>query len=183
MRTWVLVVSGVVALCAPVLGHHSYSELYIEADTIEVEGEVIEFQYRNPHSWIHVMGQEAFGEAEALRRRVGQRVASRARRHHRAHAESGRHRPHLGEPEPQPERQSHPPQTHRAPSRSLEVGRSGRSEPEATIAVTLAARTAEPESLVSVYKTPDYELITKCHRSARVRWWPCRFFRRRAPGT
>ena len=32
MRTWVLVVSGVVALCAPVLGHHSYSELYIEAD-------------------------------------------------------------------------------------------------------------------------------------------------------
>ena len=62
MRTWVLVVSVVVALCAPVLGHHSYSELYIEADTIEVEGEVIEFQYRNPHSWIHVMGQEAFGK-------------------------------------------------------------------------------------------------------------------------
>jgi hypothetical protein len=62
MRTWVLVVSGVVALCAPVLGHHSYSELYLESDTIEVEGEVIEFQYRNPHSWIHVMGQETFGK-------------------------------------------------------------------------------------------------------------------------
>ena len=46
------------ALCAPVLGHHSFSELYLETDTIEVEGEVIEFQYRNPHSWIHVMGQE-----------------------------------------------------------------------------------------------------------------------------
>ena len=44
MRTWVLVVSGVVALCAPVLGHHSYTELYNEADTNEVQGEVIQFQ-------------------------------------------------------------------------------------------------------------------------------------------
>jgi len=60
-RSWWLVLGGVVILCAPVLGHHSYSELYIEADTIEVEGEVVEFQYRNPHSWIHVMAQEAFG--------------------------------------------------------------------------------------------------------------------------
>jgi Family of unknown function (DUF6152) len=61
VRTWVLVVSGVVVFCAPVLGHHSYSEYYLEADTIEIEGEVIEFQYRNPHSWVHVMGQEGVG--------------------------------------------------------------------------------------------------------------------------
>jgi uncharacterized protein DUF6152 len=64
MRTWVLVVIAVVALCAPVRGHHSFAEYYIEADTIEVEGEVIEFQYRNPHSWIHVMGREGFGQAK-----------------------------------------------------------------------------------------------------------------------
>jgi hypothetical protein len=56
-----LVVSGVVVLCAPVLGHHSYTELYLESDTVEVEGEVIEFQYRNPHAWIHVMAQEGLG--------------------------------------------------------------------------------------------------------------------------
>ena len=62
MRTWVLVVSGVVVLCAPVLGHHSLSEYYLEADTIEVEGEVVEFQFRNPHSWVHIMGQEVFGK-------------------------------------------------------------------------------------------------------------------------
>jgi hypothetical protein len=60
-RSWWLVLGGVVILCAPVLGHHSFSEYYIEADTIEVEGEVVEFQFRNPHSWIHVMAQEAFG--------------------------------------------------------------------------------------------------------------------------
>ena len=62
MRTSVLVAVGIVALCAPVRGHHSLSEYYIEADTIEVEGEVIEFQYRNPHSWVHIMGQEVFGK-------------------------------------------------------------------------------------------------------------------------
>ena len=62
MRTWVLVVSGVVVLCAPVLGHHSLSEYYLESDTIEVEGEVVEFQFRNPHSWVHIMGQEVFGK-------------------------------------------------------------------------------------------------------------------------
>jgi len=61
MRTWLLVVIGVAALCAPVQGHHSFAEYYIEADTIEIEGEVVEFQYKNPHSWIHVMAREPFG--------------------------------------------------------------------------------------------------------------------------
>lgn len=61
MRTCLLVVIGVAALCAPAQGHHSFAEYYLEADTIEIEGEVLEFQYKNPHSWVHVMGQEPFG--------------------------------------------------------------------------------------------------------------------------
>jgi hypothetical protein len=52
---------GIAVLGAPAQGHHSFAEYYIESDTIEVEGEVLEFQYKNPHSWIHVMAQEAFG--------------------------------------------------------------------------------------------------------------------------
>jgi hypothetical protein len=64
MRTLLLVVIGVAALSAPAHGHHSFAEYYIEADTIEVEGEVIEFQYKNPHSWIHVMAREPFGGAK-----------------------------------------------------------------------------------------------------------------------
>lgn len=61
MRTWLLVLTGVAVLCVPAQGHHSFAEYYLETDTIEVEGEVLEFQYKNPHSWIHVMGQESFG--------------------------------------------------------------------------------------------------------------------------
>ena len=61
VRTWLLVGIGVAVLCAPAQGHHSFGEYYIESDTIEVEGEVLEFQFKNPHSWIHIMGQETFG--------------------------------------------------------------------------------------------------------------------------
>ena len=48
-------------LSAPLLAHHNFADLYLEADTIEIDGEVVEFQYRNPHSWIHVQAQDAFG--------------------------------------------------------------------------------------------------------------------------
>ena len=52
-------------LCAPLLGHHSFAVYYIEQYTIEVEGNIVEFQYRNPHSWVHVLGQETFGRPKA----------------------------------------------------------------------------------------------------------------------
>src|SRR2546425_409380 len=61
--TWVaLVLSGAMIVGAPVMAHHSFATYYLEEDTIEVEGEVVEFQFRNPHSWIHVLGQEPFGK-------------------------------------------------------------------------------------------------------------------------
>jgi hypothetical protein len=69
MRRWLTrfarggFVLGIVAsaLGPPLLAHHSFSVYYIEADTIEIEGDVIEFQYKNPHAWIFVQGTEAFG--------------------------------------------------------------------------------------------------------------------------
>jgi hypothetical protein len=45
--------------------HHSFAVYYIETDTIEVEGNIVEFQYQNPHSGIHIVGQEAFGRPKA----------------------------------------------------------------------------------------------------------------------
>ena len=51
----------VMTLSAPLLAHHNFADVYLEADTIDIEGEVVEFQYRNPHSWIHVQAQDAFG--------------------------------------------------------------------------------------------------------------------------
>ena len=71
---------GVVALvlalaAAPLLAHHSFATMYLEQDTLEIEGEVVEFQYVNPHSWLHVDGQDPFGR----RRTYAAEWASRAR--------------------------------------------------------------------------------------------------------
>ena len=42
----------------PVLAHHSFAVSYLEKDSIEIEGEVVEFQYKNPHVFIMVQGTE-----------------------------------------------------------------------------------------------------------------------------
>jgi hypothetical protein len=62
---WALVLIEVAIVCAPLLAHHSFASYYIEADTIEIEGDVVEFQYKNPHAWLHLVGQENFGKPKA----------------------------------------------------------------------------------------------------------------------
>ena len=52
---------GLLAAAAPLVAHHSYAALYFEDETIEVEGEILEFQYQNPHSWVHVTAVDPFG--------------------------------------------------------------------------------------------------------------------------
>jgi hypothetical protein len=50
----------------PALAHHSFAVTYIESDTIEIEGDVVEFQYRNPHAWLMIQGTEkgGFGQSK-----------------------------------------------------------------------------------------------------------------------
>lgn len=62
---WVLILGGLLSLGTPLVAHHSFSTYYLEDDTIEIEGDVIEFQYKNPHSWVHMKGRDVFGR-EAL---------------------------------------------------------------------------------------------------------------------
>jgi len=57
----VVVLSAALILSARLQGHHSFADYYLEKDTIEIEGEIVEFQYKNPHSWIHVQGRDNFG--------------------------------------------------------------------------------------------------------------------------
>jgi len=43
------------------LAHHAFAVVYLEQDTIEIEGDVVEFQYKNPHAWVFVQGRERGG--------------------------------------------------------------------------------------------------------------------------
>jgi hypothetical protein len=56
-----LVLAGLVCLSTPAAAHHSFSQYYLEKDTLQVEGDIVEFQFKNPHSWIFVQGQDSFG--------------------------------------------------------------------------------------------------------------------------
>ena len=57
-RQLALVLTLFAAVGAPAVAHHAFATYYLEEDTIEVEGRILEFQYKNPHSWIHVEGEE-----------------------------------------------------------------------------------------------------------------------------
>lgn len=55
-------IAAAVATAAPVFAHHSFAEFYLEKDTVDIEGEVVQFQYKNPHSYLFVEAPDAFGE-------------------------------------------------------------------------------------------------------------------------
>jgi uncharacterized protein DUF6152 len=62
-----LAAGGVILMpSARALAHHSFAVVYLEQDTIEIEGDVVEFQYRNPHAWIFVQGTEKGGLGEKI---------------------------------------------------------------------------------------------------------------------
>jgi hypothetical protein len=45
----------------PALSHHSFAAVYQSEESVTVEGKVVQFQYRNPHSVLHVLATDASG--------------------------------------------------------------------------------------------------------------------------
>ena len=41
--------------------HHSFAATYVEDQSVTIEGELVQFLFRNPHSFIHVMVKEKDG--------------------------------------------------------------------------------------------------------------------------
>jgi hypothetical protein len=51
----------VLALGTQVLAHHSFAATYLEAESVTIEGQIVQFLLRNPHSFVHVMVKEPDG--------------------------------------------------------------------------------------------------------------------------
>jgi len=49
------------ALSTPVLAHHSFAATYMEDQSVTIEGEIVQFLLRNPHSFVHVNVKEQDG--------------------------------------------------------------------------------------------------------------------------
>jgi hypothetical protein len=61
MRTLLLPVIGVVLLAASAAAHHSYSATYDVAKEVTLEGKLLQFVYRNPHSFVTVQAPDQKG--------------------------------------------------------------------------------------------------------------------------
>ena len=44
-----------------VTAHHSFAATYLEDQSVTIEGELVQFLFRNPHSFVHVMVKEKDG--------------------------------------------------------------------------------------------------------------------------
>jgi hypothetical protein len=61
------VVALALAMAASAAGahaHHSFAATYDESKMVTVEGKLIQFQFRNPHSFVHLMVADANGQEQ-----------------------------------------------------------------------------------------------------------------------
>jgi hypothetical protein len=50
------------AAAGQVSAHHSFAATYFEDRTMQIEGKLVQFQFRNPHSFIHVEVKDDKGQ-------------------------------------------------------------------------------------------------------------------------
>jgi hypothetical protein len=58
LATWTLVTLG---LTVSVSGHHSFAAYYFEDQSIQVEGNIVEVQFKAPHTWVLINSRAASG--------------------------------------------------------------------------------------------------------------------------
>jgi len=64
MKRYLLGMVAVAALAvsgARLSAHHSFAATYIEDESVTIEGELVQFLLRNPHSYVHLMVKEKDG--------------------------------------------------------------------------------------------------------------------------
>ena len=56
-----LAVAAALVVAAQAYAHHSFAATYLEDKSVQIEGELVQFLFRNPHSFVHVMVKEKDG--------------------------------------------------------------------------------------------------------------------------
>lgn len=60
---WILAAVSALSISAA-YAHHSFTATYNENETIEIEGQLVQFMFRNPHAWVHVMAPDENGDMQ-----------------------------------------------------------------------------------------------------------------------
>ena len=74
-RACLTLLIGAAALGVPASAHHSFPAHYLEDQSVSIEGDLVQFEYRNPHTWVHVAAKDETGTI----RQVSAEWASAAR--------------------------------------------------------------------------------------------------------
>ena len=56
--------AGVLVSGATVYAHHSFAATYVTEKEVKIEGDLITFMFRNPHSFVHVMAPDEKGQMQ-----------------------------------------------------------------------------------------------------------------------
>src|SRR5262245_39351167 len=58
------VLAAAALLGAPAAAHHSFAATYNEDQKATIEGDIVQFQFRNPHSFLTVLAKDEKGESQ-----------------------------------------------------------------------------------------------------------------------
>ena len=64
MKLKIAVISAAALAATSAVAHHSFSATYDETAEISIEGTLVQFMFRNPHSWVHVLAPDEHGEMQ-----------------------------------------------------------------------------------------------------------------------
>ena len=65
-QKFLVLVVGVMMAGAPAYGHHSFAASYDESQSVSVQAQIVEFEYRNPHAWVHVDARDNDGRLQRI---------------------------------------------------------------------------------------------------------------------
>lgn len=63
-RLLVVLLTMLITAAAAPGAHHSFAATYDESKTVTIEGKMVQFLFRNPHSFVHVMAPDEQGETQ-----------------------------------------------------------------------------------------------------------------------
>jgi hypothetical protein len=65
-RTLLVLSLGALTAVASPSAHHSFSADYFEEQKVSLEGDVIAFELKNPHAWLHLAAVDENGERQKI---------------------------------------------------------------------------------------------------------------------
>ena len=60
-RLVALIAAGTCVIGVQAYAHHSFPASYVEDEQVTIEGELVQFQFRDPHSFVHITVKEKDG--------------------------------------------------------------------------------------------------------------------------